>query len=245
MKYLIALYALGLMCCTSFACDSASIETSGMPPSVLTTTGLRPTSNRQVLVGWLPEYDAFIKSEVRKYPKLLKIAPARLSNFCRGFAKIADRAQFYADLLWSIAGPESDRRRTQITLETNLDGVLNPIDPVTGYQVRSEGLLQLSYQDTLNYDARRACPFDWAADKAKAVADYAKGAGYGDGTRSIHDAYKNLRCGVFIVNAHLTHLYPSAKFEDALRRYWITMDPGDPAYKIVRANLTKRQPACR
>src|SRR4029434_2881038 len=118
--------------------------TSGVRPSVLATN-----SNRQTLSGWLPEYDAFIKSEVRKYPKLLKIASARLSIFCPGFAKIAARAQFYADLLWSIAGPESDRRRTQITLETNLDGVRNPIDPVTGYQVRSEGLLQLSYQDTL------------------------------------------------------------------------------------------------
>jgi hypothetical protein len=211
-----------------------------VPPSVLATN-----SNRQLLSGWLPEYDAFIKSEVRKYPKLLKIASARLSNFCPGFAKIADRAQFYADLLWSIAGPESDRRRTQITLETNLDGVRNPIDPVTGYQVRSEGLLQLSYQDTLNYNAPEACPFDWAADKTKAIADYSRGAEYGDGTRSIHDAYKNLECGVFILNAHLTRLYPSSKFEDALRRYWITMDPADLAYKLVRANLIKRQPRCK
>jgi hypothetical protein len=47
------------------------------------------------------------------------------------------------------------------------------------------------------------------------------------------------------VNAHLTRLYPSAKFEDALRRYWITMDPADPAYTKVRANLIKRQPACK
>jgi hypothetical protein len=134
-----------------------------------------PISRPQILRGWLPDYDVFIKSEVHKYPKLLKIAPSRLSNFCPGFAEIRDKAQFYADVLWSIAGPESDRRRTQITLETKLDGVVNPIDPVTGYQVRSEGLLQLSYQDTVNYNASKACPFDWEADKAKALAEFSGG----------------------------------------------------------------------
>jgi hypothetical protein len=204
-----------------------------------------PIVSKQVLKGWLPDYDAFIKSEVQKYPELLTIPPDRLSSFCPGFAKIRDKAQFYADLLWSIAGPESDRQRTQITLETDLDGVVNPIDPVTGYQVRSEGLLQLSYQDTLSYDAPKACAFDWAADKTKAIKEYKKGKMYGDGTRSIHDAYKNLRCGLFIVNAHLTRLYPSAKFEDALRRYWITMDPADPGYNKVRKNLIKRQAVCK
>ena len=142
------------------------------------------------------------------------------------------------------AGPESDWQRTQITLETNLEGVANPIDPVTGQQVRSEGLLQLSYQDVESYDAPEACRFDWAADKAKAMAEYASGAPLGDGTRSIHDAYKNLECGLFIVNAHLTRLYPSMKFERALQRYWVVMNPENPAYKIVRRNLAKRQLAC-
>jgi hypothetical protein len=245
MKYLIAFTVLLLVRCNSDPSHSAFVSTSSVSHPVPTMLVAPPISRPQVLRGWLRDYDAFIKSEVQEYPKLLKIAPGRLSNFCPGFARIRDKAQFYADLLWSIAGPESDRRRTQITLETNLDGVVNPIDPVTGYQVRSEGLLQLSYQDTVNYNAPKACPFDWRADKAKALAEFSRGAGYGDGTRSIHDAYKNLKCGVFILNAHLSQLYPSAKFEDALRRYWITMDPADPAYKIVRANLKKRQPACK
>jgi hypothetical protein len=245
MKHVIAFAVFLLVWCNSHPSHPASVNDSSGSHSASTMRIAVPISRRQILKGWLSDYDAFIKSEVQKYPNLLNIAPSRLSNFCSGFAKIRDKAQFYADLLWSIAGPESDRRRTQITLETNLDGVVNPIDPVTGHQVRSEGLLQLSYQDTVNYNAPQACPFDWKADKAKAIAEFARGAEYGDGTRSIHDAYKNLQCAVFILNAHLSRLYPSAKFEDALRRYWITMDPGDRAYKIVRANLKKRQPACR
>lgn len=199
----------------------------------------------QVLHGWPPAYDDFVRAEVRKYPGLLALAPERLSGFCPGFAAIDDKAQFYADLLWAVAGPESDWQRTDVTLETELDGVVNPIDPITGQQVRSEGLLQLSYQDIDSYDAAGVCRFDWAADKAKATAEYARGAAYGDGTRTIHDAYRNLECGLFIVNAHLLQLYPTAKFEDALRRYWIVMDPDQPGYAEVRRNLAKRQPACR
>jgi hypothetical protein len=204
------------------------------------------TSRRpQVTMGWIPEYDAFIESQVSRYPELVRIAPDRLSNFCPGFAKIGDKRQFYAVLLWAIAGPESDWQRTQITLETNLEGVPNPIDPVTGQQVRSEGLLQLSYQDMDSYGAPDACSFDWAADKTKALAEYAAGVPSGDGTRSIHDAYKNLECALFIVNVHLTERYPSVKLEDALQRYWVVMNPENAAYRLVRSNLRKRLPACR
>jgi hypothetical protein len=199
----------------------------------------------QVTTGWLPEYDAFVKGQVSRYPELVRIAPDRLSNFCPGFAEIRDKPQFYAALLWAIAGPESDWQRTQITLETNLEGVANPIDPVTGKQVRSEGLLQLSYQDMESYGAPEACSFDWAADRTKALAEYAAGLPFGDGTRSIHDAYKNLECALFIVNAHLTQRYPSFKFEDALRRYWVVMNPESAAYQLVRNNLNRRLPVCQ
>lgn len=196
-------------------------------------------------MGWIPEYDAFIESQVSRYPELVRIAPDRLSNFCPDFAKIRDKPEFYAVLLWAIAGSESDWQRTQITLETNLEGIPNPIDPVTGQQVRSEGLLQLSYQDMDSYGAPDACSFDWAADRTKALTEYAASMPLGDGTRSIHDAYKNLECALFIVNVHLTDRYPSVKFEDALQRYWVVMNPRNSAYRLVRSNLRMRLPACR
>jgi hypothetical protein len=214
----------------------------GTPPS---TAAPDPTSRPQVLKGWLPEYDAFIQAEMRKYPALPRIASSRLLSFCPGFASIDDKAQFYADLLWSISAAESDWHRALIFLETELEGVVNPVDPITGHQVRSEGLLQLSYQDTRNYAASEACPFDWPADEPAATIDYASGAEHGDGSRSIHDAYKNLGCGLFIVNALLTRRYPTARFEAALQSYWAVMDPARPGYRIMRANLTSRQPACR
>jgi hypothetical protein len=242
---------LGRQCYSAFAMAVAAVLASCAPAPIGDGSPLRDNSRSsarqrtQVTIGWLPEYDAFVKSQVFRYPELVRIPPDRLSNFCPGFAEIRDKPQFYAVLLWAIAGPESDWQRTQITLETNLEGVANPLDPVTGQQVRSEGLLQLSYQDMESYGAPEACSFDWPADRAKAGAEYAAGVPFGDGTRSIHDAYKNLGCALFIVNAHLTQRYPSLKFEDALQRYWVVMNPKSDAYETVRNNMNRRLPVCR
>jgi hypothetical protein len=47
-------------------------------------------------------------------------------------------------------------------VETTMD-----TDPITGNQVASEGLLQLSYQDGRNYTGKVTipCKFNWALDK--------------------------------------------------------------------------------
>lgn len=62
-------------------------------------------------------------------------------------------------------------------------------DPVTGVQVKSEGLLQLSYQDKRNYPYL-TCRFDWEADKNKADNDK---------TRTILDPIINLEFGIEIL----------------------------------------------
>ncbi len=65
-------------------------------------------------------------------------------------------------------------------------------DPVTGKQVHSEGLLQLSYQDTQHY---KFCEFDWSKDKNLPPADPKK---------TILDPYKNLHCGIRILNQQVS-----------------------------------------
>jgi hypothetical protein len=61
-------------------------------------------------------------------------------------------------------------------------------DPVTGKQVASEGLLQLSYQDVPNYGSvlkYPLCKIQWSKDKSLSVTDPKK---------TILDPYINLEC---------------------------------------------------
>lgn len=68
-------------------------------------------------------------------------------------------------------------------------------DPVTGNQVASEGLLQLSYQDGPNYKNKVEipCKFDWNADKPL-FEENPK-----DPKITILDPYKNLEFGIGIL----------------------------------------------
>jgi hypothetical protein len=61
------------------------------------------------------------------------------------------------------------------------------VDAVTGRPVFSEGLLQLSYQDTIAYPF---CDFNWNADKDLSPTDPHK---------TILDPFNNLACGVQIL----------------------------------------------
>jgi uncharacterized protein YdbL (DUF1318 family) len=69
----------------------------------------------------------------------------------------------WGELISAIALPESGWKPTSWMNEnfTNLDSV-------TGLPVKSEGLLQLSYQDKKSYP-KLPCRFDWNADKTLAV----------------------------------------------------------------------------
>jgi hypothetical protein len=62
-------------------------------------------------------------------------------------------------------------------------------DPVTGQQVRSEGLMQLSYQDKPNYP-NLPCSFDWNADKD---------LNENDPTKTIFNPEINLEFGINIL----------------------------------------------
>jgi peptidoglycan hydrolase-like protein with peptidoglycan-binding domain len=73
----------------------------------------------------------------------------------------------WGELISAIAKPESSWNPTSWMFEAQ------GIDVVTGQQVRSEGLLQLSYQDKGNYK-KLPCRFDWNADKNFPVKDIRK-----------------------------------------------------------------------
>ncbi len=119
-------------------------------------------------------------------PQLLA-ADAALDTdlFCPRFKEMTEnqRLNFWGELFSAMAKYESSWNPTSRYVETTMG-----IDPITGQQVASEGLLQLSYQDVPNLHG--VCEFDWNKDKSKSLTD---------ATRTILDPFKNLRCGIKIM----------------------------------------------
>ena len=72
----------------------------------------------------------------------------------------------------------------------------------------SEGLLQLSYSDKQYY----GCDFDWEKDRYKNADDHSK---------TIFDPYKNLECGVKILERQLTK-YGTLYYN---KSYWAVLRP--------------------
>jgi hypothetical protein len=208
-------------------------------PTVAPSPG--PSDRPQVVQGWLDEYSTHIESAVAaSYPALLEISSARMNTVCPRWNSLdrATRRKFWSSLLWSIAGPESNRNRTLIYVESSMD-----TDPVTGYQVRSEGLLQLSYQDVPNY-AYKAGDISWTKDRERAKADYDAKKKYGDPERTILNAYANLNLGLFIMNKRLTVFDPNLNLEDSLGKYWYVMKTRYAPFQQVMDNLESRIPNC-
>lgn len=104
-------------------------------------------------------------------------------------------------------------------------------DPVTQKPVYSEGLLQLSYQDT---KWATYCEFNWSLDKNLAATDPKK---------TILDPYKNLSCGVKIFARQIRNKRHIAVSSGA---YWAVLIPGGRYGKVVEiSKLTKQMPGCQ
>lgn len=98
------------------------------------------------------------------------------------------RILIWGELISAMAYFESGWSPTSRMTETTMG-----TDPVTGKQVASEGLLQLSYQDVPNYGSvlkYPLCKIEWGKDKSLSVTDPKK---------TIFDPYINLECGLRIL----------------------------------------------
>lgn len=243
---LLALFLLG-------ACQSGGIlkpdpvesptpaPTPTVTPTPVPIPELEP--GRQVIEGWIPEYSQFVADTVDTlYPDLLTLPAGRMVSVCPNWASLPreDRLGFWADFVHAVTVPESQTNRTLIYREGTMS-----TDAVTGYQVRSEGLLQLSYQDRNSYPAAVCKAFDWTKDKAMAKSDYDSGAKYGNPARTILDAYINLGCGLYIMNKHITDYGASKSVEVALGSYWYVINPNhSKAFGQVMSGLKRFNKAC-
>lgn len=108
--------------------------------------------------------------------------------FCPNYHNMSkdQRINFWGALISGITKFESGYNPTTRYHESTMG-----TDPITKQPVYSEGLLQLSYQDT---QWASYCEFDWSKDKYLSATDPKK---------TIFDPYKNLRCGIKILAAQV------------------------------------------
>ncbi|MGA9062300.1 MAG: hypothetical protein WB341_11615 [Terracidiphilus sp.] len=131
----------------------------------------------------------------------------------RGLSKTERRA-FWAYFFQALAGAEAGLKPTADV--HHADPKVDVTDIVSHRPVRQEGLLQLTYMDSLRY----GCKFDWAKDKVLPEHDLAK---------TILQPENNLLCGVKIVEHQLVK-----RREPLLsnQSYWSTLRPDNPSFAV-------------
>lgn len=147
--------------------------------------------------------------------------------FC-GKYRTLNRVQktiFWGELIAAISFFESSHNPIIRFREKGLG-----IDRVTGKPVYSEGLLQLSYGDTLGH---KYCKFDWDADKSLPPDSL---------ERSILNPINNLDCGVRILNRQIQR---RKKIATSIGAYWMVIKPSGTYQKISQIKkITQSLPFC-
>lgn len=136
-----------------------------------------------------------------------------IKQFCPSYSALTRnlKLNFWTYLVSAVAQYESAFDPTNRYQETTLG-----TDAITKQPVWSEGLLQLSYQDVTAYSFCHE--FDWAHDKLLSAKDPKK---------TILDPFKNLSCGIRILNSQVRK-----KDLIAVSGYWSTLSPTNKYTKI-------------
>lgn len=168
---------------------------------------------------------------------LLKLSGEHLESFKKGtdwpkicpkWNSLNDEQKKYAiaTMIVAVVYYESGYSTTNWMTETTMG-----TDPVTKKQVKSEGLLQLSYQDK---EWAPWCQFDWSKDKLLSQNDPKK---------TIFDPYINLSCGVRIMANQVVKkglVFPS-------KGYWAVMNTSSKYGHVsdIKARVLKYAGACK
>ena len=177
---------------------------------------------------WDPSWDKIVEEALP--PEMLSARAARdVRPFCPRFGEIseADKRAFWAYFFQALAGAEGGLKPTARVRHSQ--PVMEVKDPVTGLQVRTEGLLQLAYEDEKRY----GCNFDYAADRKLPA---------GDPNRTILRPKNNLECGITILDHEL---FTEHKPLLSRTEYWSTLQPGTFSYRVFAKQMTNVPAACR
>lgn len=161
--------------------------------------------------GWRDEYTNFIETNATEI--MIKANKESLVPIYQVF----DQRELIAIIFQAMAYAESGYNRC-LRYEEKLG-----LDPVTGYPITSEGLMQLSYVDADRYGAN----FHWVDDRGKAQ---------NDSTKSIFDPIKNLDGAIKVFTKLLTN-DPKRTFQDAGRLYWAVLRTERPGFRMFKDKL--------
>jgi hypothetical protein len=176
---------------------------------------------------WNPDWDKIIEDALP--PELLSPKVAKdVKAFCPRFnaLAVADKRAYWAYFFQALAGAEAGLRSTADVRHTEPETAV--VDGVSHRMVRSEGLLQLTFEDADRY----GCDFDWANDKTLTEHDPQK---------TILQPKNNLLCGVKILTKQLID---QRKPLLTASSYWSTLRPGRPGYDTFLKQMTNAPSAC-
>jgi hypothetical protein len=144
--------------------------------------------------------------------------------FCPKYRSLNDfqRLNFWGQLLAGMSKFESSWNPSSYYVETTMG-----LDPITGRQVASEGLLQLSYQDEKSYNID--CGFDWSLDQSFSNTDIRK---------TIFNPHYNLRCGIKILARQLNR---QKAISTTTGVYWAVLKKNGTYTKVPQIALITQQ----
>jgi hypothetical protein len=178
--------------------------------------------------SWDPAWDRTIEQSLP--PEMLSNSEARaVKPFCPQFQEMseADRLVFWAYVFQALAGAEAGLKPTTDVRHTEPEVAVK--DSVTNRMVRSEGLLQLTYEDSDRY----GCAFDWDRDKQLPEKDPQK---------TILQPENNLKCGIKIMSNQLIDKHKPLATGSS---YWSTLRPGTLSYRVFVKQMANVPSACR
>jgi hypothetical protein len=176
---------------------------------------------------WKPDWDKIIEDALP--PDLLSPKVAKdVKAFCPRFnaLAVADKRAYWAYFFQALAGAEAGLRSTADVRHTEPGAAV--MDGVSHRMVRSEGLLQLTFEDADRY----GCDFDWAEDRTLPEHDPQK---------TILQPKNNLLCGVKILTNQLINQRKPLLTQSS---YWSTLRPGWPGYDTFLKQMTNAPSAC-
>lgn len=160
-----------------------------------------------------------------------KLSEAKdMNEVCPNFHLLDSDEQkmVFGELIVAMAFYESSWKPTSWMVESTMRK-----DCVTGRQIRSEGLMQMSYCDTT---WAKFCEFDWSKDK---------NLDENDPKKTIFDPHKNLRCAIKVL-ANQTNNHKKLRLGRG-KQYWAVILDGGKYDKTpqIKERILKRIPKCK
>lgn len=228
--------AIALGCAIAFSAGCGKREEAhAIAPAVkvpeMKPAPATPIHTKRIELGgetWDPEWDKIV--ELALPPAMLTHqVPRDVQRFCPRFYEMAeaDKRAFWAYFFQALAGAEAGLDPTTRVRHTEPEVAV--IDKVSKRAVRSEGLLQLTYEDQRRY----GCDFDWDHDKTMK---------HDDPDKTILQPKNNLECGVRILENQIIDQHKPLLSNSG---YWSTLRAGNADYHLFAKQMTNVPLTCK